>query len=248
MNEPKETDCNWQSIEYTPVSRDRETAEQLLSQDKTINVFQGNRFKRRRWNVVTTALLILNLTTVLGGFVFLVATGAMASLIDRLESSDTAMSSFSNANLEHTKVSQCAPEEVVLHEHSFEGLVRPSDKDLSGTEFLMKDPCGRSPAEARARGCRFGMLYYSWLPEECYDEQIEEEWKAFNGWKYWLYPNRTGEVSWDEAATGEYDVLLVDWESKSSNSKLLRQRVATAPTFILSYAEANHSRSPTSLC
>ena len=143
MNEPKETDRHWQSKEYTPVSRDRETAEQLLSQDETINVFQGNGFKRRRWNIVTTALLILTLTTVLGGFVFLVATGAMASLIGRLESSDTAMSKFSNANLEHTKVIQCAPEEVVLHEHSFEGLVRPSDKDLSGTEFLMKDPCGQ---------------------------------------------------------------------------------------------------------
>ncbi|KAH8691587.1 hypothetical protein BGW36DRAFT_349670 [Talaromyces proteolyticus] len=86
------------------------------------------------------------------------------------------------------------------------------ETNSSGRDFLLKAPCGQSAAEARERGCRFGMLYFAWLPEQCYDEKIEEDFKNFKEWKFWLFQNRTGEITWDEAATGEYDRLYAEWE------------------------------------
>ena len=58
------------------------------------------------------------------------------------------------------------------------------------------------------------MLYFAWLPDVCYDKEIEEEFKNYADWKFWLYGNRTGEITWDEAATGEHDYVLAEWESK----------------------------------
>ncbi|KAF2108218.1 hypothetical protein BDV96DRAFT_587926 [Lophiotrema nucula] len=56
------------------------------------------------------------------------------------------------------------------------------------------------------------MLYSAWLPEPRYEESIEAEFKNYADWKFWLDPNRTAEVSWDEAATGEHDYLFATWD------------------------------------
>lgn len=73
-------------------------------------------------------------------------------------------------------------------------------------------PCGHTPNEAREKGCRFGMLNFAWVPEACYDEEIEEQFRNYADWGFWRFPNRTGWVSWDEAAKGEFDLLFIEWE------------------------------------
>lgn len=95
--------------------------------------------------------------------------------------------------------------------YGFEGVIPAVYKD-PGAEFSQINPCGHNAAEARARGCRYGMLYGAWLPEECYDEETEENFKKYTNWRFWLQPNRTEEVSWDEVAKGEHEYVLVEWE------------------------------------
>ncbi|KAK5942583.1 hypothetical protein PMZ80_005148 [Knufia obscura] len=87
-------------------------------------------------------------------------------------------------------------------------------KDLSGAQYLMKKPCGTSAAEARARGCRYGMVNSAWLPEECYDEETEKQFKEIKEWEFWIMPNKTGFVTWEEAATGDFDLLWAEWDRK----------------------------------
>ncbi|KAH8819857.1 hypothetical protein F5884DRAFT_865505 [Xylogone sp. PMI_703] len=41
--------------------------------------------------------------------------------------------------------------------------------------------CGNTTAEARARGCEFDVLSYSWIPRECRDRQTDDE---FIQWLY----------------------------------------------------------------
>ena len=98
-------------------------------------------------------------------------------------------------------------------EYTFEGIHPAVYKDPTA-EFLMKDPCGSTPTEARARGCRYGMLYGSWLPDECWDEETEVNFKKVKDWRFWLQANRTEELSWEEVARGEHEYVLVEWECK----------------------------------
>jgi hypothetical protein len=44
--------------------------------------------------------------------------------------------------------------------------------------------CGRTPEEARAKGCLFEMTGSSWVPKECYDPETEAEFLNFKDWQY----------------------------------------------------------------
>jgi hypothetical protein len=44
--------------------------------------------------------------------------------------------------------------------------------------------CGNSTTEARAFGCQFDLLSAAWLPEECQDRELTEEFRAAGPWKY----------------------------------------------------------------
>ena len=44
--------------------------------------------------------------------------------------------------------------------------------------------CGNSTAEAQALGCSFDLLAAAWLPEECQDRDLTEEFRAQGPWQY----------------------------------------------------------------
>ncbi|KAF4631938.1 hypothetical protein G7Y89_g6199 [Cudoniella acicularis] len=186
-------------------------AESLLSQDETKYVFERSRFKQRLYNLVTKALLVLSILILMGGVMFLMARWTIFGFMDLSGNSKAHGARIANIEGgEHGN--RCMQWQDTEREYTFGGVHRPNEKDVSGAEYLLKDLCGHSATEARARGCRFGMLYFAWLLEVCYDEEIEEEFKNYTDWQFWLYPNRTGEVTWDEAARRERDFMLVERE------------------------------------
>jgi hypothetical protein len=77
---------------------------------------------------------------------------------------------------------------------------------------IMLSPCGSTPAEARAAGCSFDMMAFSWLPPRCYDSELVEEFREFKNWGYWLDRNRTKPVSLEVALTGEIPELYTEFE------------------------------------
>ncbi|KAK1996438.1 hypothetical protein LX36DRAFT_553250, partial [Colletotrichum falcatum] len=44
--------------------------------------------------------------------------------------------------------------------------------------------CGSSPIEARSNGCVFSLMDGHWIPEMCYDRELDLEWSK-KGWRFW---------------------------------------------------------------
>jgi hypothetical protein len=187
-------------------SCDSADSEPLIPQGEIDDTFLASQPRHRRYRFIGKAFILLSILIVLVGFAYLVARWTALSFLD-LSASSKAVN-MSSSEIEGKGDGQCIQWQD--SSHSFE-------KNSSGPDFLLKEPCGQSAAEARERGCRFGMLYFAWLPEQCYDEEIEEDFKNFKEWKFWLFQNRTGEITWDEAATGEHDRLWAEWERKLSS-------------------------------
>lgn len=64
------------------------------------------------------------------------------------------------------------------------------------SDALVIPKCGPTPDEAKAQGCVFNPINFSWLPPACYDkelfdEMLEEEMKRAGPWRWYLAPNFT---------------------------------------------------------
>lgn len=77
---------------------------------------------------------------------------------------------------------------------------------------VMKEPCGNTPAQARARGCHFDVISFCWLPDECYDASLSHSFDQIRTWEWYLDPDKTQPLTHDEIMTGEFTGLYVDWE------------------------------------
>ena len=79
--------------------------------------------------------------------------------------------------------------------------------------------CGNSPDTARAMGCHFDIMSFSWLPAACYDTELSYNFT-------YAYPNVTTPTRWQwyedeyggkpvplaDVETGNYKKLYVTWE------------------------------------
>ncbi|KAJ9660416.1 hypothetical protein H2198_002534 [Neophaeococcomyces mojaviensis] len=76
----------------------------------------------------------------------------------------------------------------------------------------MIQPCGQTPSEARARGCHFDVISFCWLPHECYDAELSEEYRKTNTLEWFIDPDQQIPLSYDEIMSGEHTGLYVNWE------------------------------------
>jgi hypothetical protein len=87
---------------------------------------------------------------------------------------------------------------------SSERVICPSREEAETTD------CGGSPAEARARGCRFDIMSFSWLPISCYDNELSSEFSQLEAWTWYSGPGGTGIViPEDIVRLGEHNHLYV---------------------------------------
>jgi hypothetical protein len=72
--------------------------------------------------------------------------------------------------------------------------------------------CGNSPAEAISNGCSFDVMSFTWLPEQCFDEPLMEDFLGQRNWTWHL--DGHGQQQADEAAVrkGTHSELYVSWE------------------------------------
>ncbi|KAI3531837.1 hypothetical protein CSPX01_13908 [Colletotrichum filicis] len=84
--------------------------------------------------------------------------------------------------------------------------------------------CGVSPDEARARGCRFQLWSYSWVPHNCFDVDLHDDFIKLHDKEDWKYYRSNSseiteaakissleEVSLDQVLHGEGDGLYSTW-------------------------------------
>jgi hypothetical protein len=56
---------------------------------------------------------------------------------------------------------------------------------LSWSQKFTPLPCGKTPEEALARGCKFDMLVTAWLPPRCIDYELVDEFMAVGNWQFY---------------------------------------------------------------
>ena len=82
--------------------------------------------------------------------------------------------------------------------------------------------CGHTPEEARARNCHFDVILYSWIPEPCFNQEIQDEYVSRNesAW-YRERGGKGGQVSKEVVAAGNEQLLWIDWASHMNHCKFL---------------------------
>lgn len=72
--------------------------------------------------------------------------------------------------------------------------------------------CGRSPKEAKARGCHFEPMMSAWMPDECYFEDLKDDQEdIWETWDWYRDINATRKVPKDEMQklrNGDYSVVF----------------------------------------
>ncbi|KAI9162730.1 O-methyltransferase [Paramyrothecium foliicola] len=66
--------------------------------------------------------------------------------------------------------------------------------------------CGITPKEAHAKGCRFESFSATWQLPECYDEELDKEFRSLQPWKFFKDQNGTIEISLAEVEKGSAQV------------------------------------------
>lgn len=196
-------------------------------------MLQRRRPAHRRYNFVLKTAIFLCMVLLHAGLVaflakWLVSTTAFSKGSDGSKGEHTGNMGGESGHHGGHGHQEAGHDTGLSPEHfTMEGVVRAVYKD-PGAEFIQVDPCGSSAAEAREKGCMYGMLYGAWLPKECYDEETEANFKKYTNWKFWLQGNRTEERSWDDVARGEYDYVLVEWEYHQRHCAEMNRRIFTA--------------------
>lgn len=86
------------------------------------------------------------------------------------------------------------------------------NKPTMSPGYIMQSPCGSTAAEARDRGCNFDIMSFCWLPDNCYDAELSEDFENISSWEWFLDPNKSQPVAYDEVMKGELTGLYVSWE------------------------------------
>ncbi|OLN97661.1 hypothetical protein CCHL11_09627 [Colletotrichum chlorophyti] len=69
-----------------------------------------------------------------------------------------------------------------------------SPSSLLGRIPIPLTQCGNSPDEARSLGCRFEVHNFAWVPPECYDDELGDEWDSHNDWVWSRSPNNSADT------------------------------------------------------
>jgi len=78
--------------------------------------------------------------------------------------------------------------------------------------YVTHEPCGKSPGEARRRGCHFDVNSFSWFHPTCWDPELSAEPGVHREWEWFLDQNGTQPIGRDLVETGKYTELYVSWE------------------------------------
>lgn len=84
--------------------------------------------------------------------------------------------------------------------------------------------CGQTVAEAESRGCKFDSMMGGWLPADCYDEALSEEWLEGEEGRWYSDINLTKPLLHSEVRKGDYGSAFTrpDFHYKHCSYMMLR--------------------------
>lgn len=116
-------------------------------------------------------------------------------------------------------------------------------------EYDSYSPCGHSIVEARAAGCRWSAMSFSWSPPECYDDEIEAEFLAVHNWTWYSTEELLPGTELDRDAVIRGDIPNASMDSRFHNvhciytlKKIQRSLlgIALADNYMLRWDHAKH--------
>lgn len=140
----------------------------------------------------------LSITTLFLSITISLALGVAATLcIQRL------IHALSHNRTEHTPAAGSGHGVIASHGSS-------SSLAQSAAQSILVAPCGSTPAEARAAGCHFDIISWTWLAEPCYDAGLSEAFAAETQDGDWFVDEaRTQPLTRDQVLSGEYTGIYV---------------------------------------
>ncbi|RHZ66772.1 uncharacterized protein CDV56_109300 [Aspergillus thermomutatus] len=72
--------------------------------------------------------------------------------------------------------------------------------------------CGTSAAEAKAAGCHFDLMSFSWLPPACYNEDLTNDFLNYTNWQWSLDAEGQHLVSKEFVQQGDFEFLFTSYE------------------------------------
>ncbi|EAW12351.1 uncharacterized protein ACLA_063180 [Aspergillus clavatus NRRL 1] len=72
--------------------------------------------------------------------------------------------------------------------------------------------CGTSAAEAKAAGCHFDLMSFSWLPPECYNQDLTNDFLNHTDWQWSLDAEGKHMVSKHFVQQGDFEFLFTSYE------------------------------------
>ena len=96
--------------------------------------------------------------------------------------------------------------------NTFQSSSASSSVPRTNTTTILLSPCGNSSTTALASGCRFDIISFAWLPPACDDRELSDEFQASKEWSWYEDQDGLVPVTQDEALTGRYPYLFVNFE------------------------------------
>ncbi|KAH0555745.1 hypothetical protein GP486_006308 [Trichoglossum hirsutum] len=72
--------------------------------------------------------------------------------------------------------------------------------------------CGKTPAEAKAKGCVFDIMNYAWTPPACYEKDLADEALLRGPWPWFLDRNATLPLPQDPAVLGDEPLVWTTYD------------------------------------
>lgn len=99
-------------------------------------------------------------------------------------------------------------------------MLRPADAVLENAYW-----CGHTPQEARAKGCVFDVVLYSWLAEPCFDAEMQEEFMERKENKWFAHPGEVRDAVPIETVMAGETTLWWDWATHVHHCKYVFKKM-----------------------
>ncbi|EKG13613.1 hypothetical protein MPH_09222 [Macrophomina phaseolina MS6] len=109
-----------------------------------------------------------------------------------------------------------------------------NDSPLPPRQRISFDQCGSTSEEARARGCRFEMHNFAWVPAECYDEELGDEWDSHMDWAFSRTANNSADTDAAfvaECRAGNVQEAWVPWYQHMAHCSLIMKKYMRSVMF-----------------
>ena len=95
--------------------------------------------------------------------------------------------------------------------------IRPSNHVTRETSSVNPEQileCGTTPDEARARGCVFDVMHYSWIPAPCYNASLSQQyWEVLTslGIEFWNDTTKLHVLPYEEILAAKHEFVYTSW-------------------------------------